>query len=158
MQAPAPGERQWLPLESNPDVVSTFSHRMGASPLWKVDPDSCSRLVRTFGQAGARRAPCPVPAARTVLTGKRRPARSSMTCSGPILSSWLSSRRPLSRCASSLGVFAGRVCCSLPTLTWRGVADSPALPGHCSFEKDSRRFGSKGRGRRTNRERRRLVL
>lgn len=27
---------QWLPLESNPEVVSTFSHRMGASPLWKV--------------------------------------------------------------------------------------------------------------------------
>jgi len=36
MQAPSVGERQWLPLESNPDVVSTFAHRMGASPLWKV--------------------------------------------------------------------------------------------------------------------------
>lgn len=35
MQAPSAGERAWLPLESNPDVVSTFSHRMGASPLWK---------------------------------------------------------------------------------------------------------------------------
>jgi hypothetical protein len=31
-----PGERQWLPLESNPDVVTAFSHRIGASRLWKV--------------------------------------------------------------------------------------------------------------------------
>ena len=31
-----PVERQWLPLESNPEVVTAFSHRIGASRLWKV--------------------------------------------------------------------------------------------------------------------------
>ena len=31
-----PGERQWQPLESNHDVVTAFSHRIGASRLWKV--------------------------------------------------------------------------------------------------------------------------
>ena len=36
MQTPGAGERAWLPLESNPDVVSAFAHRMGASPGWKV--------------------------------------------------------------------------------------------------------------------------
>ena len=47
MQAPAAGERQWLPLESNPDVVTAFSHRMGASSLWKVPaPPGAERLGR----------------------------------------------------------------------------------------------------------------
>ena len=67
MQAPAPGERQWLPLESNPDVVSTFWHRMGASPLWKVDLDSCSRLVRGSDQPGPRHASRQEDANRTSL-------------------------------------------------------------------------------------------
>ena len=39
---------QWLPLESNPEVVSTFSHRMGASPLWKVVAICYDAPVRAF--------------------------------------------------------------------------------------------------------------
>jgi len=43
-----PGERQWLPLESNPDVVTGFSHRIGASRLWKVPaPHAPSPTLRT---------------------------------------------------------------------------------------------------------------
>ena len=56
MQAPAPGERQWLPLESNPDVINTFAHRMGASPFWKVSIASASLQYHsaTFFLAGWR--------------------------------------------------------------------------------------------------------